>query len=204
MSSEITLEKVDIVRERTGASYTEAKEALVACDGNVVDAIIYIEKINKEKADATPSSMDEFKQWLKSVLEKGNVTRIRIKKDEKVLIDMPVNAGVAITVIVGIISAELLTLGVIAGAVVGVATNITIEIVKKDGDVEVINKAIKNTVDDVKDKFTNFASDIKEKSKFGRRNVHDTNDESNVYKYTVKFDDLDNDNDKDSDKNNNE
>lgn len=195
MSSEITLEKVDIVRERTGASYTEAKEALIACDGNVVDAIIYVEKMHKEKAQATPSSMDEFKKWLKSVLEKGNVTRIRIKKDDKVLIDMPVNAGVAITVVVGIISTELLTLGVIAGAVVGVATKITIEIVKKDGDVEVINKVIKSTVDDVKDKVTNFASDIKEKSKFGRRSTQDVNDESNVYKYTVKFDDLNNDKD---------
>lgn len=195
MSSEITLEKVDIVRERTGASYTEAKEALIACDGNVVDAIIYVEKMCKEKAQATPSSMDEFKKWLKSVLEKGNVTRIRIKKDDKVLIDMPVNAGVAITVVVGIISTELLTLGVIAGAVVGVATKITIEIVKKDGDVEVINKVIKSTVDDVKDKVTNFASDIKEKSKFGRRSTQDVNDESNVYKYTVKFDDLNNDKD---------
>jgi NACalpha-BTF3-like transcription factor len=38
--SEITLEKIDIVRERTGANYSEAKEALEACEGNVVDALI--------------------------------------------------------------------------------------------------------------------------------------------------------------------
>jgi NACalpha-BTF3-like transcription factor len=36
--SEITLEKIDIIRERTGANYAEAKEALEVSDGNVVDA----------------------------------------------------------------------------------------------------------------------------------------------------------------------
>ena len=41
---EITLEKVDKVIERTGASYKEAKEALEMTDGNVLDAIIYLEE----------------------------------------------------------------------------------------------------------------------------------------------------------------
>ena len=49
--SEITLEKVDLIRERTGVSYTEAKEALEAGNGDVVDALIYIE--NKKKSKST-------------------------------------------------------------------------------------------------------------------------------------------------------
>ena len=46
--SEITLEKVDQVIERTYATYAEAKEALEACDGDVVNALIYIEKKREE------------------------------------------------------------------------------------------------------------------------------------------------------------
>lgn len=47
--SEITLEKVDLVKDRTGVSYTEAKEALEASEGNVVDALVFIENKKKTK-----------------------------------------------------------------------------------------------------------------------------------------------------------
>ena len=40
----VTLEKVDMVRERTGVSYEKAKEALEVCEGDVLEALIYIEK----------------------------------------------------------------------------------------------------------------------------------------------------------------
>ena len=46
---EITLEKIELVKDRTGATYNEAKEALEQSNGSVVDAIIAIEEnINKE------------------------------------------------------------------------------------------------------------------------------------------------------------
>lgn len=38
----ITLEKVDMIRERTGVSYEKAKEALEVCEGDVLEALIYI------------------------------------------------------------------------------------------------------------------------------------------------------------------
>ena len=37
---EVTLEKIELVKDRTGVTYKEAKEALEAADGNVVDAIV--------------------------------------------------------------------------------------------------------------------------------------------------------------------
>ena len=46
--AEITLEKIDIIKERTGVSYTDAKEALEECDGDVVNALIYIEAKQKK------------------------------------------------------------------------------------------------------------------------------------------------------------
>ena len=42
---EITLEKIELVKDRTGVTYAEAKQALEETDGSVVDAIIAIEEI---------------------------------------------------------------------------------------------------------------------------------------------------------------
>ncbi len=42
---EITLEKIELVKEKTGASYKEAKAALEETNGSVVDAIIKLESV---------------------------------------------------------------------------------------------------------------------------------------------------------------
>lgn len=44
------LEKIDMIVERMGVSYKEAKEALEKSGGSVVDALIYIEE-NRKKLD---------------------------------------------------------------------------------------------------------------------------------------------------------
>ncbi len=40
----ITLETINDLRERTNASYSEAKDALEQTGGDLIDAIIYLEK----------------------------------------------------------------------------------------------------------------------------------------------------------------
>lgn len=198
---EITLEKVDQVKARTGVSYAEAKKALGNCGGNVLETIIFLEKneeinINYVHNEETKSgegneNINEFKEWLRELIQKGNVSRIKIKKDNKVLVDMPVNAGVAATVI-AIISPPILAFGVIAA----VATKIVIEITKEDGSVEVVNKYISKVADGVKEKSAVFAGHIK--NKFDEVKENFTNKESEkqkvytgeetVYSYTVNFD----------------
>lgn len=191
--SEITLEKIDIIRERTGVTYTEAKEALEACSGNVVDSLIYIEQSKKTTINNIYTTKDEFLDWLKDLVKKGNVSRIRIKKDEKVIVDIPVNAGIAATLTV-LVWPPLIAIGILTAVV----NKVTIEITKDDGTVEVVNKIIKTgvkdtmqdmkeTVKDVKDKMFDAASAVK--GKF--TNKEDNNDEQNTYQYTVKFEDID-------------
>ena len=75
--SEITLEKVDQVIERTYATYAEAKEALEACDGDVVNALIYIEKKREEESKVEEKVMEEkaesfedIKKFLKDLIDK--------------------------------------------------------------------------------------------------------------------------------------
>ena len=199
---EITLEKVDQVRERTGVTYAEAKNALEMTKGDVLEAIIYIESIKEADAEANnkikSESIDEFKKWLKDLINKGNVTRIRIRKDEKEIVDVPVNAGIAAGVI-AVIFPALLAFVLIAGVV----TQITVEITKADGTVEVVNKYISKAVEDIKDAATDVAEKVKNKVDEVKKDKF-SSDDSNVYKneskdnektddnsftYTVKFDD---------------
>lgn len=188
--NEITLEKIDIVRERTGASYGEAKEALAACDGNVVDALIYIEETEDTRKSGMSTTMDELTNWFKDIISKGNVNRIRIKKGEKTILDVPVNAGVA----AGAVGIVIFTAGEIVLTLIGLGvlanyTNISIEIVKNDGSVEVVNKVIKPIVSDIKDKVNDITSKVKEK--FSSKVSDKQAAEKNIYKYTVKFEDID-------------
>ena len=197
---EITLEKVDQVRERTGVSYAKAKEALENTNGSVLDAIILLESEMKNetstdemKGNNGAETIEEFKLWLKDLINKGNVSRIKISKDEKVLVDVPVNAGIAAGII-GIIIPPILAFVVVAAVV----TQVTIEITKSDGTVEVVNKYITKTVNDVKDKAAGFTEKVKEKFEdinvdTNRSNMHnnDTNLDENTFTYTVKFEDVD-------------
>lgn len=50
------LEKVELVRAKAGVSYQDAKEALEACEYDVLDAIIWLE--NAGKADAQTASYE--------------------------------------------------------------------------------------------------------------------------------------------------
>ena len=84
---DITLEKIELVKDRTGVTYKEAKEALEAADGSVVDAIIDIEEmINNEydSVDARNFKDSELYKKMKEIVAKGNMSRIIIKKDDEI------------------------------------------------------------------------------------------------------------------------
>ena len=187
---EITLEKVDQVRERTGVSYAKAKEALEHTNGSVLDAIILLESEMKNensfndgmKVNNGAETVEEFKIWLKDLINKGNVSRIKISKDEKVLVDVPVNAGIAAGIF-GIIIPPILAFVVVAAVV----TQVTIEITKSDGTVEVVNKYITKTVNDVKEKF----EDMNVNTSSSSTHNNDIDLDENTFTYTVKFEDVD-------------
>ncbi|MDK2827909.1 MAG: hypothetical protein PWP67_708 [Clostridium butyricum] len=196
----ITLEQVDVVRERCNVSYAQAKEALEACNGDVLEAIIYIEQNQKKENENSETkeneyafnavSMEELKNLIKGLIEKGNVTRIKIKKDDKEILDIPVNAGIAASVIA-------ITIPPILAAVViaAIATQITIEVTKEDGSVEVINKYVTQVANDVKNKASDLADVVKNKVNDVKTEVKNSKDEDGktftggetIYTYTVNF-----------------
>ena len=82
---------------------------------------------SKAKNDA-----DELIEKLKDLVKKGNVDRIVIRRNEDVLLNIPVNVGLVGSVI-GLAAAPW---AVIAAAVAAFGFNCKVEIVKKDGSKE--------------------------------------------------------------------
>ena len=134
---EITLEMVDQVRERTGASYEEAKTALEAANGSVVDAIIAIEKENGVNIDVN-EKINGLVEKLKAAVQKGNVNRIRVMRGDEELVNIPVNAGIAGGVLGVLAGPWVLISAAVAGAVAKFGFDCRFEIVREDGTVDEI------------------------------------------------------------------
>lgn len=121
------LEKIDILRERTGLGYAEANKLLDEAGGDVVAALIEFEKGEREKGDHNPA--DKIGKWVKEMVAKGNVTRLRVRRDDRVLLEIPVTAGV----VGAIIAPEL----AVISAAACLFTNCTLELERSDGAREV-------------------------------------------------------------------
>ena len=50
------LEKVETIRTKCSVSYTDAKAALDAADGNILDAIIWLESLGKTQTTSVRAS----------------------------------------------------------------------------------------------------------------------------------------------------
>jgi len=68
------LDSVDILRERLDASYTEAKEALDATDGDVVAALAHIEQRRSESQNSVQAFVGDVIEDVRGVLEGKEVT----------------------------------------------------------------------------------------------------------------------------------
>lgn len=170
----ISLELVDEVRSRTGATYEEAKRALVEKDGDVLEAIILIEE--KDRVAEEPSKLDklglEFVEGLKELINKGNVTKIVLYKEDKIILNIPVTAGA--------LGAVFFTSAIAAGIIAALATGCRLDIIKEDGDVidiceiteETINK-MKSKIQDCKEK----VNDIKPKKDGHKEEMFETEDD---------------------------
>ena len=93
----VTLEKIDQVVERTGVTYEEARAALEEVEGDGLEAIIYLETTKKGFADNMSSNINDKKETimgvLKDLIKKGNITRVIIRSEEKVILDLPIYIG---------------------------------------------------------------------------------------------------------------
>ncbi|MBP2645747.1 MAG: hypothetical protein H6Q75_1187 [Firmicutes bacterium] len=126
---EITLAKIDLIRERTGISYREARDVLIKTQGDVVEALVELEGHKKNHwTEEFSVKSGEVIDKVKDLIREGNVTKIRVKHDDKVLVEIPVTLGA----IGAVVLPQLAALGVL----VAVFKRCTIEVVRGESSEE--------------------------------------------------------------------
>ncbi|MBU3101326.1 MULTISPECIES: DUF4342 domain-containing protein [Clostridium] len=128
----INLEQIDELRKRANVSYEDAKNALEQNEGNLIESLIYLEKQNKIRPDEKPCTDSAFFKKIKILIKKGNETKLVIKKNDNVVL----NVCITLAVILAIVAAPL----VIVGLVLAIITNHKIRIVKKNNEDCEVNK----------------------------------------------------------------
>lgn len=154
---EITLEKIELVKDRTGVTYAEAKAALEEAEGSVVDAIISIEEtINAgEKKRGFGKKGEALFSSLKDLIKKGNVAKIQVKRDDELILNVPVNAG-----IVGLVIAPIAS---VVAVVAAFGFKCTIEVIKDDGTIIDVSDAVTDAMGTVVEKGADLYQKGKEK-----------------------------------------
>lgn len=152
---DITLEKIELVKDRTAVSYKEAKDALEAAGGSVVDAIISIEEdIDRKIESGIDGKGNAIVDAIKSVIAKGNATRIQVSnKDDEVILNIPITAG--------IVGAAISPLLAIVSSVAAFGTKCVIEVVTDEGDVIDISTKVDSAVNKAMEKGSEVYGNVK-------------------------------------------
>lgn len=153
---EITLEMIEQVKDRTGVSYKDAKEALERTNGSVVDAIIDIEEsLDEEKVDEEACTRIDLVNRVKELVKMGNVSKIVVKKDGEVVLNLPVNVG-----IIGVVVAPWVS---VAAVIAAFGTKCVIEVVKQDGSIIDVSAMATDTFGVAVEKGSVIAEELKTK-----------------------------------------
>ncbi|QJA08020.1 DUF4342 domain-containing protein [Romboutsia sp. CE17] len=165
MSSKITIESIDAVYQRIpNATYSEAKEALQQCDGDVLEAIILLEskkgtsgvkKAKKTVEDVFGKDGEQIKFQLKELLRKSSVIRVIVDKNGKTIINIPLTVGV-----VGLALGPLVTLAGLSVAMIG-KCNIKVEN-EDDGTTVDLGELTEEKLNILKDMISHAAKDVKD------------------------------------------
>lgn len=155
------LQKIDDILKRTNTDYSTAKQALEDANGDVLEAIILIENQykNQQYSQSASGKGEQILNQLKDVLTKGNATKLTIKKNNDVIVNLPITAGLIGALIAPFLSA--------AGITAALLTQCSVEITQADGKVVDLGQkvdqgidAVKDVMQDVKKGATNFKDDI--------------------------------------------
>jgi len=110
----ITIEMIDELKKRANVSFENAKEALEKYNGNLLEALIYLEKHNKIKFAST-SEKNDFFDKLKALIIKGNNTRFIISKSERTVL----NLSLTVTILIGAVTFHVSAIALIIGLITG-------------------------------------------------------------------------------------
>lgn len=155
----ITIEQIDELRKRANVSFEDARDALEKCDGDLVQALIYLENNGKIKSTNSAGSKEssyEAKEslWDKftALVKKGNNTRFIIWKRDKVLL----NLSVTISIIIGVLAFHVSVIGLIIALIAGYRFKFE----KNNGEGLRVNNTLTKMHDDIDNFKKNIVEDV--------------------------------------------
>lgn len=133
----ITLEQIDLIMQRANVSYQEAKEALEHCNGDLVKALLYLEKTesiqtHKHKKETTTTDK------VTSFIDKLNATTFIMKKKERIYVNVPLSVALIAIILCFHVSIGSIIIALILGVRIAIV-----------GENELASK-INSTIDDLK------------------------------------------------------
>lgn len=102
-----------------------------------------------EQEKDVKTKANEIVEKVKDLVKKGNVSRIFVKRNDEVILNLPLNAGIA-TGVVGVFAAPW---ALLAAAITTIGFDCKVEIQKTDGTLvdisgKTVAKKIKNAIDE--------------------------------------------------------
>lgn len=132
------LKKVDEIIKRTNCSYEEARSALLDSDGDLLAAIIDVER-KKSREEKLKARSEDIIDEIKKAIVDANASKLVVKKGDEILINIPVSAGV--------IGAVLAPLFSVAGITAAMVSNYEFDIYTKDGKRINLNSKLEESLD---------------------------------------------------------
>lgn len=138
-------EKMDAIKQRLNVTYAQAKEALDMCGGDLAAALAYLDGSGQEEqgGQAASSKWDKettenfvrgLIEQIKSIIQEGNVSKVRLKKGQQTIIEVPATLGV-VGLGMTLFSPLLLAIGAV-GAATAFIKELTFELERPDGTIE--------------------------------------------------------------------
>ncbi|WP_437130255.1 DUF4342 domain-containing protein [Peptostreptococcus russellii] len=169
--AQITIEMVDEVMERLPyVSYRDAKDALLESDGDVLEAVIILEKsktfnfdglkdgIKKENinsiGDKFTEETERLREQIVELLKNATSVRLIVEKSDRTILNIPLGVGV-----LGVAAMPIPTLLGLSAAVIA---NFTVRIADDNSDAEVEFGAMTpEKIEILKDMMTNSLEEMK-------------------------------------------
>ena len=127
------IEMVEKLRERANVSYEEAKNALEACDWDLLDALVLLENEGKTREkpqedyttkpeEDSKQTVSEFKSrgrkfcdFVTNLIKKGNANRFTVTRKQEELFRLPVTVLVLLLILAWPYSVIALVIGLFLG-----------------------------------------------------------------------------------------
>ncbi len=153
----INLDKIDLLKERANVSYREAKEALEANDGDLVEALIYLEEKEQLKASGKEDAPkqkkrpapgpgprprprrrrkdEDFERKAEDFFKNLHNMRFKVFKKRDVLLNIPAT----VAILIGFFTIPFSVILLVAAVVMGYH----VAVIKPDGKSYVVDEEIR-------------------------------------------------------------